>query len=257
MWEFSLNFKTENFEIAKQVHNTLLSYVSTIDGVVTSHEEAGTIFVLLAVKDEYKDKLKLVLANAVTEIICTKFKTDFLNKYLILPELDMASICAFKKALLNFDRETDKFIIKKNLSLEKNLYIESFYHFRLKSLQVKWEELVSLSNENKEYLISRESFIDLLKFLVDNLDICEDEISIVKEKGGYRIYTDDNESLSNLISEDIMVSSVIDLSPQKINLYFNEMTSAINLLERIFEERIIVNEASNQNVKKFEINQIL
>ncbi len=255
MWEFSLNFKTENFEIAKQVHNTLLNYISTIDGVVTSHEEDGTIFVLLAVKEKFKEKLKLILTNTISEIICTKFKSDFLNKYLVLPELDKASICAFKKALLNFDRETDRFIIKKNLVLEKNLYVESFYYFRLKSLQTKWEELVSLSNENKEYLISRESFIDLLKFLVDNLDICEEEISVVKEKGGYRIYTYDNENLTNnLISEDVMVSSVIDLSPQKINLYFNEMTGAISLLERIFEERIIINESSNQNIKTFEIN---
>ena len=43
-------------------------------------------------------------------------------------------------------------IIKKNLVLENNLYLESFYRFRLKSLHDKWEELVSLSNENKEYL---------------------------------------------------------------------------------------------------------
>ncbi len=255
MWEFSLNFKTENFELARQVHNTLLSYVSSMEGVVTSHEDNGTISILIAVKEEYKDKLKLVLTNAITEIICTRFKNDFLNRYLVLPELDKASISAFKKALLNFDRETDRFIIKKNLNLENNLYIESFYYFRLKSLQVKWEELVSLSNENKEYLISRDSFIDLLKFLVDNLDICEEEISIVKENGGYRIFVEDSEGYpNNLISEDVMVSSVIDLSPQKINLYFNEMSGAISLLERIFEERIIINQASLQNVKKFKLN---
>ncbi len=255
MWEFSLNFKTENFELAKQVHNNLLSIITKIEGVVTSHEDNGTICVLIAVKDEYKDNIKLVLTNAITEIICTKFKTEYLNKFLVLPELDKSSLFAFKRALLNFDRETDKFIIKKNLTLEKNLYLESFYHFRLKSLQDKWAELVSLSNENKEYLISRESFIDLLKFLVDNLDICEEEINVIKEKEGYRIFSCDNDKLPNmLISEDSMVSSVIDLSPQKINLYFNEMTNAINLLERIFEERITVNQTSCQNIKKFKLN---
>ncbi|MCI8555199.1 MAG: hypothetical protein HFI85_01310 [Clostridia bacterium] len=255
MWEFSLNFKTENFELARQVFNTLRGYIESIEGVITSHEDNGTIRILLAVKEEYKDKLKFVLTNAVTELICTKFKNEYLNKYLMLPELDKTSVAAFKKALLNFDRETDKFIIKKNLALEDNLYIESYYHFRLKPLQVKWAELVNLSNENKEYLISRESFIDLLKFLVDNLDICEEEISIVKESEGYRIYTEDNESFPNkLISEESMVSSVIDLSPQKINLYFTEMTNAINLLERIFEERITINERGLANVKKFELN---
>lgn len=255
MWEFSLNFMTENFDIARQVHNTLLGIIETSKGILTSHEDNGTISILLAVDEEQKDRFKTIISNLVTEIICTNFKQNFLNTNLILPELDKASVCAFKKALLNFDKETDKFIIKKYLVLEKNLYIESFYHFRLKPLQTKWEELVSLSNENKEYLISKDSFIDLLKFLVDNLDICAEEISVVKEKNGYRIYNNNDENMTNnLISEDTMVSSVIDLSPQKINLYFSEMSYAITLLERIFEERITINQNNTQNIKKFKLN---
>ena len=255
MWEFSLNLMTENFDIARQVHNTLLGIIETCEGLLTSNEDNGTISILLAVEDKHKEKIKVVLSNIVTEIICTNFKQNYLNKNLVLPELDKASVCAFKKALLNFDKETDKFIIKKNLSLEKNLYVESFYHFRLKPLQSKWEELVSLSNENKEYLISKDSFIDLLKFLVDNLDICAEEISIVKEQNGYRIYSEDDTNMpNNLISEDVIVSSVIDLSPQKINLYFSEVSYAITLLERIFEERITINQNNAQNIKKFKLN---
>ena len=255
MWEFSLNFKTENFELAKYFHNSLHAYVHALGGMITSHEDNGFIRILIAVPMENAESMKGMLLSAITEVICTKFKSDFLNKSLLLPELDNASLYAFKRALLNFDRETDKYIIKKNLILENNLFLESFYRFRLKSLLDKWEELVSLSNENKEYLISKESFIDLLKFLVDNLDICEEEISIVKEKDGYRIYTEDNSLIPNsLISDESMVSSVIDLSPQKINLYFNESTNEINLLERIFEERIIINNSSFKNVKKFKMN---
>ena len=59
---------------------------------------------------------------------------------------------------------------------------------------------------------------------------------------------------NNLISEDVMVSSVIDLSPQKINLYFSEVSYAITLLERIFEERITINQNNAQNIKKFKLN---
>ena len=255
MWEFSLNLKTENFELAKYFYNTLASYVNNLEGVVTSHEDNGTISILIAVPENKSEQIKSILLYSITDVICTKFKSDFLNKSLLLPELDNASLFAFKRALLNFDRETDKYIIKKNLTFEKNLYLESFYMFRLKPLHDKWAELVVLSNENKEYLISKESFIDLLKFLVDNLDICEEEISIVKEQGGYRIYTEDNNLFKEkLISEESMVSSVIDLSPQKINLYFNETSNEINLLERIFEERIVINNASFQNNKKYKLN---
>lgn len=255
MWEFSLNIKTENFELAKFFYNSLSTYVRATDGVVTSHEENGYISVLFAVNDDVELQVKSLITNAIVEVVCTKFKADYLNKSLVLPEHDIIGMSAFKKALLNFDRETDKFIIKKNLNLSSNLYLESFYLFRLRSLQDKWAELVNLSNENREYLVSKESFIDLLKFLVDNLDICEDEISVVKEDGGYRIYTEEGQvRFAQLISEESMVSSVIDLSPQKINLYFNETSNAINLLERIFEERIIINKSNFQNVKKFKLN---
>ena len=114
-------------------------------------------------------------------------------------------------------------------------------------MQEKWAELVTLSNDNSDYLISSDSFIDLLKFLVDNLDICEDEISVVKDSDGYKIFTL-NEGLyqNKVFSEEAIVSSVIDLSPQKINLYFNESSSAIDLLERLFEERITINNTNSK-----------
>ena len=138
MWEFSLNFKSENAELSTYVYKILSGYIKSLNGVITSNEENGNISILIAVKEDDKEKLKLILTNSIIEIICTKFKADFLNKALVLPELDKASIYAFKKALLNFDKETDKFIIRKNLILEDTLYLESFYYFKLRSLHDKW-----------------------------------------------------------------------------------------------------------------------
>ncbi|MBQ8908879.1 MAG: hypothetical protein IJY90_01115 [Clostridia bacterium] len=251
MWEFSLNFKSENFEIAKYVHNTLKELAKWM--FVTSSENNGTISVLVAVEDDHQDKTKSMLCGIVTEIVCTKFKADYLNRHLALPMQDEVGLHAFKKALLNFDRETDKYLVKRALTFSGSLYIESFYAFKLRPLQEKWEELVRLSNENRDYLISRESFIDLLKFLVDNLDICEDEIGILKEEEGYRIINCDNSFYTNkIISEEKVLSSVIDLSPQKIKLYFQDGSYAINLLQRVFEERVVVNNEKN-NIKTFKM----
>ena len=201
--------------------------------------------------EEYAKK---VITSAVIEIICNDFKESYLDEYLLFNVHDKIEMFAFKKALVNFDRETDKFIIKKSLELKNDLFLESFFQFKLKSLQNKWNELVSLANENREYLLSNESFIDLLKFLVDNLDICEEEISIIKEDSGYRIFTDNNFYSNSIFDEENIVSSVIDLSPQKINLYFNERSNAITLLEQIFEERITKNKLSFKNLEKFKLN---
>lgn len=254
MWEFSLNVKAENFAVANLLYNYLSKSISQMNGVITSNEENGYIYILVAVDKTNKDKAKILITSCIIEIICQYFKTSFLDKYLIFPRQDKIGMLAFKKALLNFDKETDKYIIKKNLELKHDLFLESFYHFKLKPLQEKWAELVTLSNENSDYLISSESFIDLLKFLVDNLDICEDEISVVKEGETYKIYTLENVQYQDkTFSEESIVSSVIDLSPQKINLYFKESSNAIDLLERLFEERITINSSGAKIYKKDKI----
>lgn len=255
MWEFSLNLKTENIEIANKIYKTLSDYFELINGVVTSHEQNGYISILLALDEGKTELAKRAISSCIVDVICEDFKLKYINRFLLLPSHDKIGMLAFKKALLNFDKETDRFIVRKSLELDNDIFIESFYYFKLKNLQNKWSELIALSNENRDYLLTTESFIDLLKFLVDNLDICEDEISVVKEDGGYRIYSDDNLNISNkLLSDENVVSSVIDLSPQKINLYFNESSSAINLLEQIFEERITINKLSFQNIKNFRLN---
>lgn len=251
MWEFSLNFKSENFELAKFVFDRFQERSDWI--YATSCENMENLSIVIAVENTFQDKAKLLISSLISEVICTKFKSDFLNTYLHLPLADETSLQAFKKALLNFDRETDKYIVKRALNIEKSLFVESFYAFKLHSLKQKWEELVHLANENREYLLSQESFVDLLKFLVDNLDICEEEIGIIKEKEGYRIIRCENTFYYNkFITADKVVSSVIDLSPQKINLYFHDSSYAISLLERIFEERIIINNENNK-IKSFKI----
>ena len=68
-----------------------------------------------------------------------------------------------------FDRETDRYIVSHNLMLKKSLHLESFYEFKLQKLRLKWSELIKLANENAGYLLCNDTFIDLLKFLIDLL----------------------------------------------------------------------------------------
>ena len=248
MWEISLNIKSENTVVANILYKSLLNSLQEMGGIITIDEDKNYISILVGVNEKFKQKAKSLITSCIIELICTNFKMAFLDNFLVFPRKDKIGMLAFKKALLNFDKETDKYIVKKYLVLDHDLFLESFYYFKLKPLQEKWAELVSLSNENSDYLVSSDSFIDLLKFLVDNLDICEDEISVVKEDNGYKIFTLENGQYQDKVfNEESIVSSVIDLSPQKINLYFSEPSSAINLLERIFEERITINNINTKN----------
>ena len=167
------------------------------------------------------------------------------------------SMMAFKKALINFDRETDFYLISKNLEFMQNLHLDSFYNFKLKSLREKWAELISLANENGDYLVSNDAFFDLLKFLIDNLEVCEDEISVFEDENGYFIKASgsDEEGECRSLSKENLVTRLIELSPKKINLFCRSDDNTAGFLSKIFEER--VNICYNKSVEKIENFSVL
>ena len=79
MWEFSLNFKKENFEVANFVQSSLISPTRAMGGFVTTTENNGIISVLMAVENDFLENMKSYIVGIVTEVICTKYKADFLN----------------------------------------------------------------------------------------------------------------------------------------------------------------------------------
>lgn len=253
MWEFSLNLNEKEGELAQNIYNSLKDFSDTAS-VVTSHKQDKYISILVGVEENRKREMENILSKLITRAICIQYKSEFLDKNLLIPSQDRIGAIAFKKALLNFDRETDNYIVQKNLRFTSNLYLNSFYEFKLKSLKSKWTELVDLANENRDYLISTDAFLDLLKFLVDNLDICEEEIDVFQEDEGYKICLNSSDYKDSfcheIFNEEDLISSIIDLSPQKINIHCNKESHATFFLEQIYMERVnIVASCSLSKIK--------
>ena len=243
MWEFCLSIS--KLDVAKNAYETVKGELKDLETVLTCYEKHGNFNIMFACPDEEKNRLTNLLERTVIRLICSFYKDAFLSENLTLPKHEKISVMAFKKALMNFDRETDLFIISKNLDLKSTLNLDSFYNFKLKALRDKWEELVLLANENSDYLIGDEAFYDLLKFLVDNLEIKENEISVFERENGYSILADECfDSLSN----EALVSTLIELSPKKINFYCDKEDSTVNFLTKIFSERI--NVSYNKSMEK-------
>lgn len=238
MWEYSICVKNSNKHIASYFLASTKKCIEKIGGIVTLYKDKDFSYIVIGTGDKDKEKVQNFLYRTITKVICSFFKSDFLNNNLNIMITDEMSKLAFKKALINFDKETDFYIISKSLSFEKTLYLESFYNFRLQKLRDKWGELISLANENRDYLINSESFFDLLKFLVDNIDISEEEIDIVEDDDGYRIFSGSEENSFGCLSKEGLVASVIDLSPQRINLYCKNENSATKILKKIYEKRV-------------------
>ncbi len=236
MWEFSINVKDKK---ANEVINRSSSiFFKDLNGFFTCVNQKSTYSTVFAVEECHKTKLQVFLTKLISSIVCTFYKDAFLEEKLFIKSSENINFYAFKQALLNFDKETDYFIIQKNLNFEKNLFLESFYNFKLSSLREKWKELVSLANENREHLAHTDTFFDLLKFLIDNIDIAHEEIDVVENEDGYRVFADCEENSLDGLDEKSLISALIDLSPQKINLYCKKESKAISLLKKIYERRV-------------------
>lgn len=255
MWELSISVSSKKLEIAKFVYQTLKSHCAENGAIVTCYEEFDNFFILVGCPIEEQSRVSVAIERCIIKVICNFYKEKFLTENLRLPLHENMSLTAFKKALINFDKETDFYLISKNLQLNKNLNLDSFYYFKLKSLREKWAELITLANENSDYLVSNEAFFDLLKFLIDNLEICEDEISVFEDENGYSIKANNLEEPYEKLSKEGLVSSLIELCPKKINLFCRSDDNTAGFLSKIFEERI--NVCYNKNLEKLDKFSVL
>jgi hypothetical protein len=112
------------------------------------------------------------LTDAMADIIITDCKSYYINSRIKLPIEDQISRHAFTCALLAFDHDTDKIIAKTLIKLSPKFNLDSFFDFMLDVLKARWDEVCLLANENISYLVCKQTFAELLQFLISNID-CE------------------------------------------------------------------------------------
>lgn len=245
MWEFCINISDKNILISKRIFLALKSFCNEYGGIVTTYERCGKISILITCDECDSIRFKHYIKMQICDVICESFKLEYLKENLSLPNLDEISKNAFIQALLSFDKEADKYIIDRFLNLEDSIDIESFYFFKLASLRDKWKELVQIANDNKQYLSSNETLVELLRFLVDNLEFKNEAINLMKDTEKVLFY-DVNFNLlkeNNTGDKDLdstIISYLISLAPKAVNIYSSEKfnDNLIRLLKQIFDKRI-------------------
>lgn len=245
MWEFCINMSDKNISASKKIYLALKDFCKEYNGIVTTYERCGNISILVSAENCDENRYKHFIANLISDIICDDYKLAFLKENLSLPNLDSISKNAFMQALLSFDKEADKYIIQKFLTLEKSIDIEAFYYFRLSPLREKWKELVQIANDNKAYLSSNETLVELLKFLVNNLELKNETINLMQDNDKVCFYDTNFKLLKTNDASDkdidsTIISYLISFAPKYVNIYKqdNFNSALIKLLKQIFDKRI-------------------
>lgn len=238
MWEYSLCF--DNEIDSENFIDKIRPFIKETKGVVVSIFLQDTHKVLVAVPIEKKEQAMSLLKENLAEMILTNFKKEYIMSKLNFEVDHSVNMRVFLQTLICFDSDVDKQIIMESLNFDKSIYLNSFINFRLKFLKNKWDELVTLANDNIMYLLSEDSFVELIKFLISNLDYRCYAVNIFSKQNCYLLCDMEGKVINdflldkNIVYDDNkLLTSLIALNPEKIIIHCNSFLKE-NLLKNLY-----------------------
>ncbi len=221
-----------------------------------------------------KDDFLNIVSSIILDIILNTFAIDKLknkikNKDKVeLFEIGKSKILDFTKLI--YEKENIKNEIYSFLQINERLYLDGFIKFKLKDLDGFINNIIDLYKEdagkNSEhdnfieafnYIINRKkSDYELIRieFTVDDYILMDEEFREIDKK----YFSDISKEIfdDQISNEDLLISSLIGLSPDKIMIHINEYNneSAIKIIESIFNNKVYYCYNCGQCIRKLGIN---
>ena len=240
MWEITIKSNLE--------HQNALTYISTMlfdhfaNKVVIGRYAGRTPCLSIATKDEFKNEVWDFLRRLLCDVFCEQFKYEFLENNITFISSESKFFQPFIKVYTYFDLELEHSIAYRMLECMPSINLESYLNFKLHPLKNKWKDLCNITNNNSSAFLSSETFLSLLKFLIDNLDYRTDSV-VVSLQDNCMLYEDKstNEQVFQALDKNEMqvICSLIDLSPRKIIVHKNaKMHDLQQLIVELFDTRV-------------------
>lgn len=210
----------------------------TFNGTISKQKKSAFLCLKIAFPSEFYGRFVDCFANAVIE----HFKYNYLNQNILLTELEPTQRLALIKALTHFDSDLDKeLIITKLRKLDVNIYAESFLTFCVPEFNERLKELCALANNNKAELIMSETFNELFKFILSNLNFTGSEVLICKKYQNIIIYNIKGMELYTISEKNELniILKLVEMLPRKIVIKVPKSEcKALNLVCKLFNNYI-------------------
>ena len=239
MWEFCVAAEKANKNVLEYIDEKTIDIIKECGGIKTLCTENDYLTLCFAVKKSFKEKLQKKLKKVLCDAICEKLKHNFLFNNIHKNTQDESLFETFVKVYTYFDIELEKEIVFRSLFFPKELNLSSFLNFRLFLLKQKWQEMCCLANKNSKIFLKNESFVDLLKFLIENLDYKCDKIII--DGTNHKIFAqtgDKKELLTDCLEQNNILNQIIEFAPKNIVIVGKTSQSITKLLQELFGNRV-------------------
>ncbi len=245
MWRYSIIVPKKFGQMVYRLKEVLKGKISSFTHAQIITDEGGYYKYFLILPLDKKDKLKSFILNYLSDNILSFYKKEFLTTSFNFSLTDELKMQSFVKALMCFDYLLDREYVFDQIKNYDCVYVDSLYRFGLKKLTNKWKDLTKLANENYYYFKEEETFLQLLKFLISNIDYKTSFVNVYFEGDKYKFFDHNNNVINDYFldfpsaSDAYLLSSLICLSPQKIKLHFNLEGNYIeHIIYNLFDERI-------------------
>ena len=243
MFELTLCMALERQKYLSEFYKQISPSIKQGVGVITKQNIGEKSYLIIGVDSLQKEYLKSKVLDFISMVIIKEFKLNFLKSKINVQYQDKLTK-AFLGAITNFDSEIDREIISQNIEFCGEIVVESFYYFKLQSLQDRWQKTAKIINNNL-IMSNNVAILEVLRYLCAtsnnsvsyiNITFITDKI-VLKYLNKSKKFSKDFDGLSNLYEE------VIKLNPMKINIVddenkmaeFGEVTS---ILSKVFYDKV-------------------
>ncbi len=240
MWEITLKCDKIHYKSIEFIEENLFNQFGK--DVVLGKICSDVCFLSIATQNNIKEDVWEVLKKLLCVVFCQHFKKEFLKDHLTFLEPTNVYFDAFLKIFTYFDLELEQAITYRLINYQPCIILESYFLFKLGAIKNKWQDLCDITNKNDTILLENETFLDLLKFLINSIETKTDCV-VLSFEDRCLLYEDKKNSNKVWIAltENPVetVCKLIDLSPKKIVVHSNHnFRTTEKIISFLFEGKI-------------------
>lgn len=193
-----------------------------LDGlaVMVTRGEPMRLFIAVACENDYKKQVSETLSEALTDIFSIEAKRHYFIENLKLPMLGEEKYNILLAALVEFDSDSDRELIKQAINIESGLNLDGVYNFAFSEIKSRWKDIGNLTRDNALYLTDNEIFFELIKYMFSAITP-KTEAAILHYDGEKYTIIDhkSGETVCEAVSEEELLCALIRVAP--ISLEFS------------------------------------
>jgi hypothetical protein len=146
-------------------------------------------------------------------------KRHFYMENLVFPLLPSEKYNILLTALVEFDSQIDRELIRESIIFEDGMNIDGVYNFSFSKIKQRWKDIGELTKENSVFLLDNEIFFELIRYLFSAISPKIDSVQLGFDGKKYTILNCKNgEKIAEAQNDEELLCMLISTAPAALEL---------------------------------------